>query len=797
MAKKRVEIALQEEVVDEDGWNSLLNKPGLIVVDVYQAWCGPCSAVVGLFKRLKTEINDDLLHFAVAKADTIETFELYRGKCEPYFLFFGGGCLVGAVKGVNPPELERCIISNLKQEHDILNGGAHRVEICDPMIVAKQIKEAEIRKKREEEEEVEQELTLAVLKPDVVQSGMAEHIIEELKKRGIEILEKQEHLFTTEEAEIFYENVRDQPYFQELVEFMTSGPSEIMVCALKDKQGIIEELKALIGPSISESDLDENKETLRAKYATGLVKNAIHTSSSKEEAARELAFFYPGYEPPVITVKRAQATSKPRKETVFSTEKHGVERTVAVLRPQAYELFKDKILKQIKKAGFTIAGKKVIQLSKKQAEEYYKEHVGQPYFGELTTVMSSGPCLALLLAREDAVAKWREMLGPTNVTEAKATAPESLRAQFTMNASAEMRSKQTEEINLLHGSADEHEVERDVNMFFPVEETIAAIKPDAFANRDEIIERIKAAGFHVAARKETTLTRDMAKKLYEDCSDKPFYDDLVNHMVSGQTLFMVLTRRDAISGWRQLMGPTDPNEASDESSESIRSIYGRDILRNAVHGSSNPEDVQRIQNLLFSGIEASEKSQSLLSRSNSRDSINEEIKADEALTNREVIFLIQLYVACFVINFFSIFKKLFTWLTCLILKEEEQEPILKSDQRVVMADYSDEENTANIQKVNNKEMRESSVHSKMRQSIIFDSDSKDEEKTRNETSNNTSLTGKNSITTSRPGSSVKVKKSLPVLNKKFKPAIQQQKQQQQQQHKLLRSSKKPPLIKDA
>lgn len=99
-------------------------------------------------------------------------------------------------------------------------------------------------------------------------------------------------------------------------------------------------------------------------------------------------------------MKRTQSVGKGYEETVYGTGEHEIERTVAVLRPQAYELYKDEIVKQIKNAGFTIALEKVIQLTKEQVEEYYKEHMGQPYFRELTTVMSSGPCLALLLARE-------------------------------------------------------------------------------------------------------------------------------------------------------------------------------------------------------------------------------------------------------------------------------------------------------------------------------------------------------------------------------------------------------------
>ncbi|VDQ14746.1 unnamed protein product [Trichobilharzia regenti] len=115
----------------------------------------------------------------------------------------------------------------------------------------------------------------------------------------------------------------------------------------------------------------------------------------------ELAFFYPNFEPPIITVKRAHPLRERHDEKYDDIDKKGqIERTVALLRPQAYELYKDKILEEIKSAGFTIAMQKVIQLTKEQVEDYYKEHRGEPYFGELTVVMSSGPCLALLLARE-------------------------------------------------------------------------------------------------------------------------------------------------------------------------------------------------------------------------------------------------------------------------------------------------------------------------------------------------------------------------------------------------------------
>ncbi|VEL07067.1 unnamed protein product, partial [Protopolystoma xenopodis] len=100
------------------------------VTDLYQEWCGPCKAVTGLFKRLKNELNDELLNFAIAK----------------------GGTLVCVVRGANPPELERCIREKLTQEHEILSGELERIEIKDPYLVALEEAEAEEIRRKEEEE---------------------------------------------------------------------------------------------------------------------------------------------------------------------------------------------------------------------------------------------------------------------------------------------------------------------------------------------------------------------------------------------------------------------------------------------------------------------------------------------------------------------------------------------------------------------------------------------------------------------------------------------------------------------
>lgn len=70
-------------------------------------------------------------------------------------------------------------------------------------------------------------------------------------------------------------------------------------------------------------------------------------------------------------------------------------------------------------------------------------------------------------------------------------------------------------------------------------------------------------------------------------------------MTSGETDILVLSRQNAIEGWRQVMGPVDPNAAKSENPNSIRALYGVDTLMNAVHGPSNKNQAEYELKLLF------------------------------------------------------------------------------------------------------------------------------------------------------------------------------------------------------
>jgi len=96
-----------------------------------------------------------------------------------------------------------------------------------------------------------------------------------------------------------------------------------------------------------------------------------------------------------------------------------METTFAIIKPDAVERrLAGKILARIEAAGFTVRAMRLHHLSQKEAKGFYAVHKERPFFGELTTFMSSGPCVLLALAAPDAIRKWRDTMGPTDPAKA-------------------------------------------------------------------------------------------------------------------------------------------------------------------------------------------------------------------------------------------------------------------------------------------------------------------------------------------------------------------------------------------
>ncbi|XP_068198684.1 nucleoside diphosphate kinase 6 [Antennarius striatus] len=133
--------------------------------------------------------------------------------------------------------------------------------------------------------------------------------------------------------------------------------------------------------------------------------------------------------------------------------------TLAVIKPDAvaHPVMLEALHQRILEDSFLIVRCKDLVWRRQDSERFYAEHSGRFFYQRLVEFMSSGPMRAYILAREDAVRHWRDLMGPTKVFRARFTAPSSLRAQFGL----------TDTRNTTHGSDSVESAQREIRFFFP------------------------------------------------------------------------------------------------------------------------------------------------------------------------------------------------------------------------------------------------------------------------------------------------------------------------------------------
>ena len=135
-----------------------------------------------------------------------------------------------------------------------------------------------------------------------------------------------------------------------------------------------------------------------------------------------------------------------------------------------------------------------------------------------------------------------------------------------------------------------------------VERTLSIIKPDATKrNLTGLINaKFENAGLKIIAQKRLQLTRSMAEKFYEIHKDRPFFNDLVDFMISGPVVIQVLEGDNAVKLNRDVMGATNPDDAEEGT---IRKEFAESIEANSVHGSDSLENAQNEISFFFADIE--------------------------------------------------------------------------------------------------------------------------------------------------------------------------------------------------
>ena len=131
-----------------------------------------------------------------------------------------------------------------------------------------------------------------------------------------------------------------------------------------------------------------------------------------------------------------------------------IQRTLSIIKPDAVEARKTgAIIARLEEEGFVVKGMKRIHLTRAQAEGFYAEHAGRGFFDELVTFMSRGPIVVMALEREDAIVKYREVIGATDPAKAAAG---TIRKLYGANVGE----------NAVHGSDKPETAAREIGYFF-------------------------------------------------------------------------------------------------------------------------------------------------------------------------------------------------------------------------------------------------------------------------------------------------------------------------------------------
>ncbi|XP_058534011.1 thioredoxin domain-containing protein 3 isoform X2 [Ochotona princeps] len=542
MTSKKREVQLQVVINSQSLWDEMLQNKGLTVIDVYQAWCGPCKAMQTLFRKLKNELNEeDILHFVVAEADSIATLQPFRDKCEPVFLFSLNGKIIAKIQGANAPLVSKKIINLINDERKIAAGEMPRPQYHGIALI-------------DSEEDgqahagtAENQYTIVIIKPDAMIRKALE-IKDTIANAGFAIEAQEKMLLTSQQVRNFYRQMADQPDFEEFVSFMTSGVSWVLVLSQRNEPAVSWEE--------NESQLETESKDSAEEPPEADDKSIPGASKGKRNSLQEL----------LEKQNMAQFCDAERNvnndtqliEIFFPDFKimksKKLEKVLALLLPNLFEERKDDVLNIIEDEGFKILMQRSIVLSEEEAQTLCKGYENEEYFEQLTEYMTS------------------------------------FCAQFAMGSLP---------FSQLYGSNSPETAEREIQYFFPEQNALALIKPHVTQEqREEILKIIKENGFVLTYLKEMLLTPEHVEKIYFSITGKHFYKDVLTSLTEGSSLLLILTKWNAIADWRRLMGPVDPEEATLLSPNSLRARFGINKLLNAVHGASNvSEATEAIRNL--------------------------------------------------------------------------------------------------------------------------------------------------------------------------------------------------------
>ncbi|XP_014459418.1 nucleoside diphosphate kinase 7 isoform X2 [Alligator mississippiensis] len=271
------------------------------------------------------------------------------------------------------------------------------------------------------------------------------------------------------------------------------------------------------------------------------------------------------------------------------------ERTLALIKPDAGPRIGE-LIDIIINAGFTITKAKMMVLSRKEAMDFYVDHQSRPFYNELLQFITSGSIVAMEILGDDAVSKWKMLLGPANSGVAQTEAPDSIRATFGIDGIR----------NAAHGPDSIASAAQELELFFPsgggrgpansakfINCTCCIIKPHAVNEGlpGKIIKAILDEGFEISALQMFNLERATVEEFYEIYKGVVAeYTEMVTELCLGPCIALEIIQPNPPKIFRDFCGPSDPEIARHLRPGTLRALFGKNKIQNAVHCTDLPED---------------------------------------------------------------------------------------------------------------------------------------------------------------------------------------------------------------
>lgn len=271
-----------------------------------------------------------------------------------------------------------------------------------------------------------------------------------------------------------------------------------------------------------------------------------------------------------------------------------IEHTYAMLKPGFYP-YLGQAIDRILANGLKISNLQFGLISRAAASKFYAEHQGKSFYDELVNYISSGPIVAIEIAGLDAIAKWRQIIGPTNIDVARREKPNSLRALYAKSTTQ----------NFAHGSDSPISAKRELGIIFGGkaisvnyeigECSLLIVKPHVFSSgvAGKVIAEIVANGLKIGGALVHTLDMNEAEEFFEAYRGViEEYSQIVEEITSGPSLALQVIGENVVENLRAICGPRDSKVAKLIRPNSIRAKFGIDTVKNAVHCTDLAEDAQ-------------------------------------------------------------------------------------------------------------------------------------------------------------------------------------------------------------